>query len=94
RPEGSGGLYNNQKNPNKPAYKADRPPGEWNRFRILMLGEKVTVFLNGELIVHNVTMENYWERDQPIYPAGPIELQHHGNRLQFKNIYIREITRP
>lgn len=94
RPEGSGGLYNNQKNPNKPAYKADRPPGEWNRFRILMLGEKVTVFLNGELVVHNVTMENYWERDKPIYPTGPIELQHHGNRLQFKNIYIREITRP
>jgi hypothetical protein len=93
-PDGSGGLYNNQKNPSKPAYKADRPPGEWNRFRILMLGEKVTVFLNGELVVHNVIMENYWERDKPIYPTGPIELQHHGNRLQFKNIYIREITRP
>lgn len=94
RPEGSGGLYNNQKNPNKPAFKADRPPGEWNRFRILMIGEKVTVFLNGELIVHNVTLENYWERDKPIYPTGPIELQHHGNRLQFKNIYIREIPQP
>ena len=39
-------------------------------FRILMVGEKVHVFLNGELVVNNVTMENYWERDKPIYPFG------------------------
>jgi hypothetical protein len=93
RPEGSGGLFNNEKNPNNPLRKADRPPGEWNRFRILMIGEKVTVFLNEELVVQNVTMENYWERDKPLYPAGQIELQHHGDRIFFKNIYIREIRR-
>lgn len=93
RAEGSGGLYNNQKNPSNPTKKADKPVGEWNRFRILMVGEKVTVFLNGELIVNNVTMENYWERDKPIYPTGQIELQHHSHPLYFKNIYIREITR-
>ncbi|MCS6776292.1 MAG: DUF1080 domain-containing protein [Chloroherpetonaceae bacterium] len=93
RPEGSGGLYNNQKNPSNPIKKADRPVGEWNRFRILMIGDRVTVFLNGELVVHNVVMENYWERDRPIYPTGPIELQHHGDALWFKNIYIREIPR-
>jgi hypothetical protein len=94
RPEGSGGLFNNQKNPGKPTHKADRPPGEWNRFRILMLGDKVTVYLNNELVVHNVTMENYWERDKPIYPTGQIELQHHGAPLFFKNIYIRKISPP
>jgi hypothetical protein len=91
RPEGSGGLYNNQKNPSQPSKKADRPPGEWNRFRIRMIGDKVTVFLNGELVVDNVTMENYWERDKPIYPTGAIELQHHGDTLYFKNIYVREL---
>lgn len=91
RAEGSGGLYNNQKNPSNPTKKADRPVGEWNRFRILMVGDKVTVFLNGELVFHNVTMENYWERSKPIYPSGQIELQNHGNTLYFKNIYIREI---
>ena len=91
RPEGSGGLYNNQKNPSNPTKKADLPPGQWNRFRILMVGDKVTVFLNGELVTHNVTMENYWERNKPIYPAGQIELQHHGDNLAFKNIYVREI---
>ena len=88
---GSGGLYNNQKNPSNPTKKADKPVGEWNRFRIIMIGEKVTVFLNGELVTWNVPMENYWERDKPIYATGPIELQHHGDTLSFKNIYIREL---
>ena len=88
---GSGGLYNNQKNPSKPSKMADKPVGEWNTFRILMVGEKVTVYLNGELVVDNVVMENYWDRKKPIYPTGQIELQNHGNFLYFRNIYIREI---
>ena len=91
--EGSGGLYNNMKNPSGPSKLADNPVGEWNRFRILMVGDQVTVYLNNELVVHNVTMENYWERDKPIYPTGQVELQHHGSILRFKNIYIREIPR-
>jgi len=90
-PEGSGGLYNNQIHPNKPLQKADNPIGEWNTFRIIMTGEKVTVYLNGVLVVENVTMENYWERDKPIYPTGQIELQAHNSPLYFRNIYIREI---
>jgi hypothetical protein len=92
-PVGSGGLYNNQKNPSNPLVKADSPPGQWNRFRILMVGDKVTVYLNNVLVVNDVTMENYWERDKPIYPTGQIELQHHGSNLWFKNIYLREIPR-
>jgi hypothetical protein len=90
-PVGSGGLYNNQKNPRNPSKKADRPVGEWNTFRISMTGEKVSLWLNGELVVDNVTLENYWERNKPIYPSGQIELQNHGNTLYFKNIYLREI---
>jgi hypothetical protein len=49
--------------------------------------------LNDELVVNNVTLENYWERDKPLYPVGDIELQNHGNKLYFKNIYVREIPR-
>jgi hypothetical protein len=89
---GSGGLYNNQKNPSEPLKFADKPVGEWNTFRILMAGEKVHIFLNGVLVVNNTTLENYWERDKPIYPSGQLELQNHGNTLYFKNIYVREIT--
>ncbi len=93
RPEGSGGLFNNKKNPSKPLVCADNPIGEWNTFRIKMIGEKVTVWLNDKLVVDNVVLENYWERDKPIYPTEQIELQNHGNTLYFKNIYIREIPR-
>jgi hypothetical protein len=90
---GSGGLYNNQQNPSNPLKVADRPIGQWNTFRIKMVGPQVWVWLNGELVVDNVTMENYWERNKPIYATGQIELQHHGSVLGFKNIYLREIPR-
>ena len=92
-PEGSGGLYNNQKNPRNPLACADNPIEQWNRFRILMVGERVTVWLNGEKVVDNVVMENYWNRKIPIYPSGQLELQNHGNTLWFRNVYVREIPR-
>ncbi len=90
---GSGGLYNNQKHSSKPSKCADKPVGEWNTFRITMIGPRVTVILNDELVVDNVIMENYWDRNKPIFPTGQIELQNHGNFLYFRNIYIREIPR-
>jgi HEAT repeat protein len=89
---GSGGLYNNQVNLSKPLKVADNAVGEWNTFRIVMIGEKVSVWLNGELVVDNVTMENYWDRKIPIFPKGPIELQAHGTDLAFRDIYVREIS--
>ncbi len=88
---GSGGLYNNERNISNPLKVADNPAGEWNSFRILMIGEKVSVWLNGELVVDDVTMENYWDRSIPIFPKGPVELQAHGTDLAFRDIYIREI---
>jgi hypothetical protein len=89
---GSGGLYNNQTNPSKPLKVADNPVGDWNTFRIVMIGEKVSVWLNGQLVVDKVTMENYWDRNIPIFPKGPIELQAHGTDLAFRDLYIREIN--
>ena len=86
--DGSGGLYNNQKGPSKPLVRADNPVGEWNTFHIKMIGERVTVYLNGVLVVDDVVMENYWERDNPIYPSGQIELQAHNTSLNFRNIFI------
>ncbi|HUR47377.1 MAG TPA: DUF1080 domain-containing protein [Candidatus Saccharimonadales bacterium] len=90
---GSGGLYNNKKNPSKPTKVADKPIGQWNRFRILMVGEKVHVFLNGEQVVNATVLENYWDYSKPIFSTGQIELQNHGDKLWFKNIYIRELPR-
>ncbi len=91
-PLGSGGLYNNQKNPSNPTSVADKPIGEWNTFRIRMVGEKVTVWLNGTLVVDGVVMENYWERSKPIYPTGQIELQNHSSPLEFRNISIKRLS--
>jgi hypothetical protein len=88
---GSGGLYNNQVHESKPLLVADNPIGYWNTFRITMIGEKVTVYLNGHLVVDNVVMENYWDREIPIYPRGSIELQAHGTDLAFRDIYVREL---
>jgi len=89
---GSGGLYNNAKHPSKPLVKADNPVGQWNTFRIIMIGERVTVYLNDVLVVDDVVMENYWQRDRAIYPADSIELQSHGSILAFRNVFIRELS--
>ena len=89
--KGSGALWNNSKNPRFPLVVADNPIGEWNTFHIKMIGEKVTIHLNGKLVTDNVTMENVWEREKPIYPNGQIELQHHGNTLNFRNVYVKEL---
>ena len=59
-----------------------------------MVGDRVTVYLNNELVVQSVPMENYWERGTPIYSTGQIELQHHTTPLEFKNLYLREIPHP
>ena len=92
RPDiGSGGLFNNKVGESNPLTVADNPIGEWNTFHILMKGEKVTVFLNGEKVVDDVVLENWPDYEGPIPAAGPIELQHHGNPLEFRNIYIKEL---
>lgn len=91
--KGSGALWNNQKGGNRPLVKADKPVGQWNSMFVRMVGEKVTVKLNDQLVLDNVVMENYWDRSQPIFPTGQIELQNHGNELRFKNVYVRELPR-
>jgi hypothetical protein len=88
---GSGGFYNNQKNPSSALVVADNPVGQWNTFHIVMKGDKATIKLNGKVVVDNTPLENFWHRGQPLPARGPIELQHHGNTLWFKNIYVKEL---
>ena len=88
---GSGGLYNNQRNPSTPTSVEDNKLGEWNTFRIIMRGDKVTVWLNGVMVVDNVILENYWDRKLPIFPSEQIEMQAHGSRCYFRNIYVKEL---
>ncbi len=88
---GSGGLYNNQINTSKPLTVADNKLDEWNNFRIIMKGDRVTVFLNGILVTDNVILENYWDRNMPIFAEEQIELQAHGSPIAYRDIYIKEL---
>src|SRR5258708_6015164 len=91
--KGSGGLWNNSKGaPGKdPLVLADKPFGEWNQFRILIVGSRVSVWLNEKLVVDHAILENYYDRKTPIPAKGPIELQTHGGEIRWRNIFIREI---
>lgn len=79
-----------------PKERADNPVGEWNRFIIYMVGDKLTVNLNGKTIIEDVALPG-------VPAAGPIGLQHHGQLLddgsynnaaslvQFRNLYIKRL---
>ena len=90
---GSGGLYNNQVHESKPLKVADKKLGEWNTFHIIMKADRVTVYLNDELVTDNVILENYWDRKLPIFSEEQIELQAHGSPISYRNIYIKELPR-
>jgi hypothetical protein len=67
-----------------PRKSADKPIGQWNRFIITLRGERLTVNLNGEIVIENAPL--------PGVPArGPIALQHHGDPIEFANIFIKEL---
>ncbi len=67
-----------------PTSRADKPPGEWNRFHITMRGDRLTVVLNGVTVIENAELPG-------IAAEGPIALQHHGDPIEFANIMIREL---
>ena len=63
---------------------ADRPLGQWNAFQITLVENRMTVRLNGELVLESDPL--------PDLPAtGPIGLQHHGDEVEFRNIWIKEL---
>jgi hypothetical protein len=90
---GSGGLFNNAPGaPGRdPLVKADKPFGQWNRVRIIQVGERTWVWLNGERVVDGARMENYWDRARPLWPRGPIQLQTHGGEIRWRHVVLREI---
>ncbi|AMV40675.1 DUF1080 domain-containing protein [Planctomyces sp. SH-PL62] len=91
--KGSGGLWNNSPGaPGKdPLVFADNPIGEWNTLRVVQVGARTTIHLNGKLVVDGAIMENYWDRDLPLAAVGPIQLQTHGSETRFRNVKLREI---
>ena len=92
--KGSGGLWNNSPGaPGKdPLVLADKPFGEWNKFRIIQVGARTTIYLNDKLVVDNATLENYFDRKMPLLYKGAIQLQTHGSEIRWKNIFIKELS--
>jgi nicotinamidase-related amidase len=90
---GSGGLFNNTPDtPGRdPLVLADKPFGEWNAFRIVQVGERTSVWLNGKLVVDHARMENYFNRKGPLPAKGKILLQTHGGEIRWRNLTVREI---
>lgn len=92
--KGSGGLWNNSPGaPGKdPLVLADKPFGEWNKVRVIMVGARVSVWLNDKLVVDHALLENYYDRKKPVPARGPIQLQTHGGEIKWRNLYVREIA--
>jgi hypothetical protein len=67
-----------------PLVNADKPPGQWNSFEVTMKGDRVTVKLNDKLVIDNAQLPGIPEE-------GPIGLQHHGDPIQFRNVYIKRL---
>ncbi len=92
--KGSGGLWNNSAGtPGRdPRVHADRPFGEWNQVRVRMIGERVSVWLNGANVVEHARLANYFDPTRPIPRRGPIQLQTHGGEISWRRIWLREIA--
>jgi len=67
-----------------PLLAADNPVGKWNRFIITMKGEQLTVELNGKTVISKARLPGVAAR-------GPIALQHHGDAIEFANLFLREL---
>lgn len=91
--KGSGGLWNNSPGaPGKdPLVLADKPFGQWNTFRIIQIGARTSVWLNGKMVVDHAIMENYFDRKMPLFVKGVIQLQTHGNEISWRNLFVRKI---
>lgn len=91
--KGSGGLWNNSAGAagKDPFVRADKAFGEWNSFKIRQIGARTSVWLNDQMVVDNAIMENYWDRESPLFRKGPVCLQTHGGEIRWRNIFVREI---
>ena len=105
-PVGSGEVWGYRNDPRvsdevraavTPNARADNPVGQWNTFVILMIGDRLSVILNGQLVISHAQLPG-------VATSGPLGLQYHGgydftnkryrnasSLVQFRNIYIKPL---
>jgi hypothetical protein len=69
---------------------ASKEGSAWQSFRILLIGERTTVYLNDKLVVKHARMENVSNRNLPLPKQGPIQLSAEGS-VRWRNIFVRQI---
>jgi hypothetical protein len=80
-----------------------KPAGEWNTTRIVAQGAHVEHWLNGQKVVEYELWSPDWEAKVKASkfvewsgygrsPRGHIALQDHGDRVEYRNIRIREVA--
>ena len=105
-PVGSGEVYGYRMDQSMPAevragvtprVAADNEIGEWNTFVITMIGDRLSVILNGEVVLDHAQLPGVAEE-------GPLALQFHGSYnaeteeygpasslVQFRNLYVKPL---
>jgi hypothetical protein len=81
-----------------------RPPGEWNAYDVIFtsptfnadgtyrINPRVTIMLNGILIQNNAVISRATRTEMVTAKTkGGIQLQDHGCKVNYKNIWIREL---
>jgi len=85
--------------------KKTKPVGQFNHARIIIKNNRVTHFLNdAKILQYDLDSQDYKDRIAEskfaqydgfgLQPTGHIALQDHGHDVWFKNIKIRELTKP
>lgn len=86
---GNGAIYNFK----KPDKFASKPGDEWQTVEATIVGDKITVTLNGELIHDNVACDKATgsELDDKVGEPGSIFLQGDHGTVWFRNMRIKEL---
>ena len=88
---GNGAIYNHT----APSKFVSKPAGEWNTVEATIIGNRITVILNGERIHDNVVCDRATgsEIDNKVNEPGPIFLQGDHGSITFRNMRIKELPK-